>query len=84
MYSWQLEIQVGLGTDHLTWRGGYGFLFRSEFFFRTTQELEYLFFVAQGAIGYFNYTHNLSNFTLYQPQANVLPTLKTTLKDLVI
>jgi hypothetical protein len=35
-------------------------------------------------IGYFNYTHNLSNFTLYQPQANVLPTLKTTLKDLVI
>jgi hypothetical protein len=25
-------------------RGGYGFLFRSEFFFRTSQELEYLFF----------------------------------------
>ena len=24
--------------------GGYGFLFRSEFFFRTAQELEYLFF----------------------------------------
>ena len=24
--------------------GGYGFLFRSEIFFRTTQELEYLFF----------------------------------------
>ena len=24
--------------------GGYGFLFRSEFFFRTTQELEYIFF----------------------------------------
>ena len=23
--------------------GGYGFLFRSEFFFRTTQELEYFF-----------------------------------------
>ena len=33
----------GLGTDHLTC-GGYGFLFRSEFFFRTTQELEYIFF----------------------------------------
>jgi hypothetical protein len=30
-------------TDHLTWRGGYGFLFRSEFFFRTTQELEFFF-----------------------------------------
>ena len=24
--------------------GGYGFLFRSEFFFRATQELEYFFF----------------------------------------
>ena len=26
--------------------GGYGFLFLSEFFFPTTQELEYIFFVA--------------------------------------
>jgi hypothetical protein len=26
--------------------GGYGFLFRSEFFFRTTQELEYLIFLS--------------------------------------
>ena len=25
-------------------QGGYGFLFRSEFFFRTTQELEYFYF----------------------------------------
>ena len=36
-----------LGTDHLTWKGGggggYGFLFRSEIFFRTTRELEYFF-----------------------------------------
>ena len=33
-----------LGTDLLTWRGwGYGFLFRSEIFFQTKQELEYLF-----------------------------------------
>ena len=32
-----------LGTDHLTCRGGYGFLFRSEMFFRTTRELEYFF-----------------------------------------
>ena len=32
-------------------QGGYGFLFRSEFFFRTTPELEYLFFCrAQSAI----------------------------------
>jgi hypothetical protein len=26
---------------------GYGFLFRSEFFFRTAQELEYLFFLSR-------------------------------------
>ena len=26
--------------------GGYGFLFRSEFFFPTTRELEYLFFLS--------------------------------------
>jgi hypothetical protein len=26
--------------------GGYGLLFRSEFFFRTTRELEYLFFLS--------------------------------------
>jgi hypothetical protein len=38
---WNLS---GLGTDHLTSRGGYGFLFRSEICFRTTQELEYIFF----------------------------------------
>ena len=28
---------------------GYGFLFRSEFFFRKTQELEYLFFMSRKA-----------------------------------
>jgi hypothetical protein len=28
---------------------GYGFLFRSEFFFRTTQELEYLFCLSRKA-----------------------------------
>ena len=41
---------LGLGTDHLTCRGGgYVFLFRSEFFFRTTRELEYLFFLSSEA-----------------------------------
>jgi hypothetical protein len=30
-------------------KGGYGFLFRSEFFFRTTRELEYLFFLSRKA-----------------------------------
>ena len=29
--------------------GGYGFLFRSEMFFRTTQELEYLLFLSRKA-----------------------------------
>jgi hypothetical protein len=43
-------LNIALGTDHLTWRGvGYGFLFRSEICFRTTQELEYLFFLSRKA-----------------------------------
>ena len=33
--------------------GGYGFLFRSEFFFPTTQELEYLFFLSREAQFFF-------------------------------
>ena len=42
-----LKHTQSLGTDHLTWRGGgYGFLFRSEKKFPTTQELEYLFFLS--------------------------------------
>jgi hypothetical protein len=48
---WQRQhfiVVDALGNDHLTWRGvGYVFLFRSEFFFRTTQELEYLFFLSR-------------------------------------
>jgi hypothetical protein len=42
-----------LGTDHLTWRGGYGFLFRSEICFRTTQELEYLILLSLNARNFF-------------------------------
>ena len=30
--------------------GGYGFLFRSEIFLRTTRELEYLFFLSRKAL----------------------------------
>ena len=33
--------------------GGYGFLFRSEIFFRTRQELEYLFFMSRKARNFF-------------------------------
>jgi hypothetical protein len=40
----KLKRVLKLGTDHLTWKGGgYGFLSRSEIFFRTTRELEYFF-----------------------------------------
>ena len=57
-----------LGTDHLSWMGGgggggvmvfcfVGFLLRSEFFFRTTQELEFfLFFFAKHEIFFQNLT----------------------------
>ena len=33
--------------------GGYGFLFRSEIFFRTTQEIEYLFFLSRKSRNFF-------------------------------
>ena len=57
--------------------GGYGFLFRSEFFFRTTQELEYYFFVTQSTkknfqnttLGYMTKTLNhIIFFFLHQNQ----------------
>ena len=38
---------------NLKW-GGYGFLFRSEFFFLTKQELEYLFFLSRKARIFFS------------------------------
>ena len=39
----------GFRDRPLTCRGGYGFLFRSDFFFRTTRELEYLFCLSRKA-----------------------------------
>jgi hypothetical protein len=33
--------------------GGYGYLFRSEFFFRTTRELEYFIFLSRTARNFF-------------------------------
>jgi hypothetical protein len=49
--------------------GGYGFLFRSEFFFRTTQALEYLFFMFQNlTLGYMTKTLNQIFFFLHQNQ----------------
>ena len=51
--------RYNLGTDHLTCKGwGYGFLFCSTFFFRTTRELEYYFFFQNLTIGYMTKTLN--------------------------
>jgi hypothetical protein len=47
MTSRDVNLRYSSGS-HLSW-GGYGFLFRSEIFFRTTQELEYLFFLSREA-----------------------------------
>ena len=54
-----LRIEYDLGTDHLTWKGGggYGFLFRSEFFFRTTQELEFFFLSRKARIFFSRIQH---------------------------
>jgi hypothetical protein len=52
IYCWKNKQ---LGTDHLTRREGYGFLFRSEFFFWATQELEFVFFLLRKARFFFHY-----------------------------
>ena len=67
---------VFLGTDHLTWRGGYGFLFHSEIFFRTTQELEYLFFLLwisfqNITLGYMTKTLNHIIFFFHHQNQNI-------------
>jgi hypothetical protein len=51
---------------------GYGFLFRSEIFFRTTQELEYLFFLSRSAQIFFpefnmNMTKTLNQIFFFPP-----------------
>ena len=56
--------------------GGYGFLFRSVIFFRTTRELEYLFFLVakrefffqNSTLGYMTNTLNQIFFFLHQNQ----------------
>ena len=49
--------------------GGYGFLFRSEIFFRTTQELEYFFLLQNLTLGYMTKTLNqIIFFFLHQNQ----------------
>ena len=48
-----LTLHESLGADHLTCREGYCFLFRSEIFFLTTRELEYLFCLSHKARHFF-------------------------------
>ena len=51
--------------------GGYGFLFRSEFFFQTTQELEYLFILSQIFFPEYNirlyYKNSESDYFFFPP-----------------
>jgi hypothetical protein len=50
-------------------QSGYGFLFRSEIFFRTTQELEYFFLLQNLTLGYMTKTLNqIIFFFLHQNQ----------------
>jgi hypothetical protein len=52
---WYLQTFLASFTLYIYWAlfnlkgGGYGFLFHSKKFFRTTQELEYLFFLSREA-----------------------------------
>ena len=46
-FNLKVILSVTLGTDHLTCKGGYGFLFRSEKYFLTTRELEFLYFLSK-------------------------------------
>jgi hypothetical protein len=85
LLDWLNQVPVGmiyrcLLTDrpfNLQGGGGYGFLFRSKFFFRTKRELEYLFFLSceerilfsEFNIGYITKTLNqIIFFFLHQNQ----------------
>jgi hypothetical protein len=68
-----------LGTDHLTCRGGYGFLFRSEFFFRTARvrvlSCKAQFFFQNSTLGYMTNTLNQIFFTSTKIRIFCLATL---------
>ena len=54
MYNVSKDIQKTLRDRPFNLQGGgYGFLFRSELFFRTTQEFEYLIFLSRKAQFFF-------------------------------
>jgi hypothetical protein len=61
------SICIWLGTDHLTCRvGDYGFFFHSDFFLRTTRELEYIFFRAKRNLFFQKLTLGYMSKTLNQ------------------
>ena len=64
-----------LGTEHLIFRGGggYGFLFRTEIFFLTTRELEYLFFCHQNRNIFFS---NIGNQNIFLEKKHTPPPLQ--------
>jgi hypothetical protein len=47
------QLRVWVRDRPFNLKGGYGFLFRSEICFRTTRELEYLFFMSRKALMFF-------------------------------
>jgi hypothetical protein len=51
--------------------GDYGFLFRLEQFFRTAQELEYLFFLSRKAQKYF--FSNIGNQNIFLEKKTITP-----------
>jgi hypothetical protein len=72
-YFYIIPFHFSLGTNHLTWRGGYGFLFRSENIFPTTEELRYFFLSGEARIFFpeFNIDKNSESdyfFFLHQNQ----------------
>ena len=67
-----------LRTDHLTCRGGgYGILIRSEIFFRTPRELEYLFFLSRKARFFFFQNSTLGYMTKTLNQIIFFPPSKS-------
>ena len=71
----KVKFQIGQVDIVFVLRGGYGFLFGSEIFFRTTQELEYLFFLSHKfffqnlTLGYMTKTLNQIIFFFPPPKS---------------
>ena len=64
--------------------GDYGFLFRLEQFFRTAQELEYLFFLSRKAQKYFFQQHWESEYFFRKKKHNPPPPFKLNGRSLTL